>query len=155
MIRYPTAPLPDGQQMSLGERFQYALRKITVADRAELGRNEKTLRTWRSAENIALDVVLNISAKTGIPISWIVEGIEDRTNGAPSRSRVVTLDQFTSVSIEPVPKRQLNADGSVEFVCAGCGSQVFCAVDDGFELPVCNECRFFGTVKLLPGERRR
>ena len=42
------------------------------------------------------------------------------------------------------PKRQINADGSVEFRCEGCGEQVFCAVDDGFEFPACLECRWFG-----------
>lgn len=42
------------------------------------------------------------------------------------------------------PKRHKNADGSIEFVCTGCGMNVFCAVDDGFEFPVCMECCFFG-----------
>jgi hypothetical protein len=41
-------------------------------------------------------------------------------------------------------KRTVNADGSVEFRCEGCGVDVFCAVDDGFEFPACMECRFFG-----------
>lgn len=43
-----------------------------------------------------------------------------------------------------LPKRQINADGSVEFRCEGCGMDVFCAVDDGFEFPACMECRFYG-----------
>lgn len=42
------------------------------------------------------------------------------------------------------PPRQVNADGSVEFTCQGCGQDVFCAVDDGFEFPACMECRWFG-----------
>lgn len=51
-----------------------------------------------------------------------------------------------SSEVDPItnPKRQLNADGSVEFACMECGAYVFCAVDDGFELPVCKECRWFG-----------
>jgi hypothetical protein len=43
-----------------------------------------------------------------------------------------------------MPKRQINADGSVEFRCEGCGMDVFCAVDDGFEFPACMDCRWFG-----------
>jgi hypothetical protein len=54
------------------------------------------------------------------------------------------------------PKRQLNADGSVEFVCTDCGADVFCAVDDGFDFPVCFECRFFGERPQLQRlEQRR
>ncbi len=44
----------------------------------------------------------------------------------------------------PLPKRQINADGSVEFRCEGCGYYVFCSVDDGFDFPACLECRWFG-----------
>lgn len=43
-----------------------------------------------------------------------------------------------------MPRRHVNADGSVEFRCEGCGQDVFCAVDDGFEFPACMECRWFG-----------
>lgn len=50
---------------------------------------------------------------------------------------------FSADPVEP-PKRQINADGSVEFRCEGCGMDVFCAVDDGFEFPACLNCRWFG-----------
>lgn len=40
--------------------------------------------------------------------------------------------------------RQKNADGSVQFTCSECGNDVFQAVDDGFDFPVCVECRWFG-----------
>ncbi len=49
---------------------------------------------------------------------------------------------FTADALPPV--RQKNADGSIEFFCNDCGLHVFCAVDDGFEFPVCMECRWFG-----------
>jgi hypothetical protein len=49
-----------------------------------------------------------------------------------------------SAAIVVAPKRQINADGSVEFVCTDCRMNVLCAVDDGFEFPVCMECRWFG-----------
>jgi hypothetical protein len=49
---------------------------------------------------------------------------------------------------------QRNADGSIEFKCVGCGSQVLCAVDDGFGFPACAECRWFGERPHLPRLRR-
>lgn len=48
-----------------------------------------------------------------------------------------------SAEAAPIPQRQINADGSVEFRCVGCGVDVFCAVDDGFDFPACTECRWF------------
>jgi hypothetical protein len=53
-----------------------------------------------------------------------------------------------------IPKRQINADGSVEFRCQGCGMDVFCAVDDGFEFPACMECRWFGERPQIPRATR-
>lgn len=66
--------LPDGQRMTVGERFQFALRLLPVEIRGELGRNEKTLRTWKTAGDMSLDVIFALAAKTGIPVCWIVEG---------------------------------------------------------------------------------
>ena len=56
-------------------------------------------------------------------------------------------DELKALIVKPLPfstdavtpKRQVNADGSVEFRCEGCGVDVFCAVDDGFEFPACLE----------------
>ncbi|WP_420840849.1 S24 family peptidase [Bradyrhizobium quebecense] len=70
----PAFHLPDGRKMSIGERFQFALRVLPVDARADLGRNEKTLRTWKTADDMSLNVLIALAAKTGIPISWIVEG---------------------------------------------------------------------------------
>ncbi|WP_373569386.1 MULTISPECIES: S24 family peptidase [unclassified Bradyrhizobium] len=66
--------LPDGSRMELIDRFKFALRLVPVDQRAELGRQEKTLRTWKSASDMSLDVIFALSAKTGIPFSWITEG---------------------------------------------------------------------------------
>lgn len=66
--------LPDGRKMSVGERFQFALRLLPVEIRGELGRGEKTLRTWKEAGDISLDVLFALSERTGVPVSWIVEG---------------------------------------------------------------------------------
>lgn len=51
---------------------------------------------------------------------------------------------MTRTAEEPVPEITHNADGSIEFKCAGCGEQVFQAVDDGFGFPACFECRWIG-----------
>lgn len=53
------------------------------------------------------------------------------------------------------PQRQINADGSVEFRCEGCGENVFCAVDDGFESPACMECRWYGERPHIERPRYR
>ncbi|UFZ05474.1 hypothetical protein LQG66_03920 [Bradyrhizobium ontarionense] len=65
--------------MDIGERFQWALRLISPRDRARLGRNEKTLRLWREASDMRVDVVLAVAAQTGVPVSWIIEGKADTT----------------------------------------------------------------------------
>jgi hypothetical protein len=57
---------------------------------------------------------------------------------------------FSAFVVLDANKRLLNADGSVEFTCSGCGMDVFCAVDDGFGFPVCVECRFFGEHPMVP-----
>ncbi|UPJ65258.1 hypothetical protein [Bradyrhizobium sp. 191] len=54
-----------------------------------------------------------------------------------------TLKQLAAEANEPVPEITHNADGSIEFNCAGCGQHVFQAVDDGFGFPACFECRWF------------
>lgn len=35
-------------------------------------------------------------------------------------------------------------DGHVEFDCTECKMHVMCAVDDGFDFPVCAMCRWLG-----------
>ncbi|WP_354238637.1 hypothetical protein [Bradyrhizobium sp. LA2.1] len=55
-----------------------------------------------------------------------------------------TLKQIAAEADEAVPEITCNADGSIEFKCAGCGEQVFMAVDDGYGFPACFECRWFG-----------
>lgn len=49
--------------------------------------------------------------------------------------------------------RQVQPDGSVEFICSECESHVFCAVDDGFDFPICMECRWFGERPQVPRQR--
>lgn len=51
---------------------------------------------------------------------------------------------------EPVPEITHNADGSIEFTCAGCRQQIFQAVDDGFGFPACFECRWFDDARAEP-----
>lgn len=69
---------------------------------------------------------------------------------AAERERLLRKDlplgirQIISEAEEPLPEITHNADGSIEFCCAGCGQNVFMAVDDGFGFPACFECRWFG-----------
>lgn len=47
-----------------------------------------------------------------------------------------------------------NLDGSREFTCSECGSRVLQAVSDGFDFPVCFECRWFEERPQIPAEVR-
>jgi hypothetical protein len=70
----------------------------------------------------------------GEEVTWNIFKIEKPpAKSAPSPSDEVAL-----------PKRQINADGSVQFRCVGCDFYVVCSVDDGFDFPACVECRWFG-----------
>lgn len=53
------------------------------------------------------------------------------------------IRQIATEAEEPLPEITHNADGSIEFCCAGCGQHVFMAIDDGFGFPACFECRWF------------
>jgi hypothetical protein len=57
-----------------------------------------------------------------------------------------------SCEVAPIPPRQVNADGSIEFTCQGCGYRVFMSVDDGFDFPACIECRFYGERPFIKRE---
>lgn len=66
-----------------------------------------------------------------------------RRQGCPLPLDAKTLKQLAADADEHVPEITHNADGSIEFKCAGCGQPVFQAVDDGFGFPACFECRWF------------
>lgn len=67
-----------------------------------------------------------------------------RRQGCKLPEGAKTLKHLAAEANEPAPEITHNADGSIEFKCAGCGEQVFMAVDDGFGFPACTECRWFG-----------
>lgn len=46
--------------------------------------------------------------------------------------------------------RRTMPDGSVEFTCTECKYDVYMAVDDGFDTPVCLTCRWFGERPQIP-----
>ena len=55
------------------------------------------------------------------------------------------IDEFAKRFFAPAGGgRTRHPDGSVEFVCTGCGARVCAAIDDGFDFCVCATCRFIG-----------
>lgn len=66
--------LPDGRKMTFGERFQHALRTLSVKERvAALGRSDKMLRSYTD-DRVALCMVTALAEAAKIPATWIIFG---------------------------------------------------------------------------------
>jgi hypothetical protein len=69
------APMPDWSELSIGDRFEIALRLVPADQREELlGKSAEHVRRYSRGVDIPLTVVAALAAETEIPLDWIVTG---------------------------------------------------------------------------------